>query len=764
MWEFLWPVFSPTVASMPPELFTLIRSYFLVLISFTLPPCIALFGTRQKHPYSKMPFALSLHFCILALTAASLHFFSFGWEKFVGVQSIAFLLTTLIVWQTFSKLQFRRAQYFSAPVFLGLSGIALLLSADLFFIMARQGWGLSSDLLSSSAYFRPPFNSDAQRTVALIQALIRGNLSPYLPQSNLVYQVFWHHLASHFVWPFSNAFAFAATSGVLLATALLVLITFLWTLALYRPAFLKHWKLGLLFLVIFFTHADLFGFLSSVFGNGKAGIEADWSYSPPFFRYFSLKLLLLTAPQHAAFFLPFLCFQLLRRFSPSSGLLCGFFFIFSVLCSPVLAVFLFGPLLCWKAMNRSLRARELFLISLGILICIPLHSAIFQFPLHTLFLRPGGSDSVLLAPALGWWLSPFWLLACGGGLSILFFVPSVRRRWNQETLGLCFLGGLLFFYLFTGIEIRRHFAMVLGVMLPLGIFRALPSPRRFANNFPYLRVALSIALLLHGYFLYCYLGKPSALDPKIAWQDYFRMNQEIHSHYPDLAVIAATSYELGLVKPILLQTATTFADALSAGVHGDVSSEKKELLAKVEQSGDILPYARALGYRALLWGPVEEKVWGERGRLRFFSKAKQVYRTGSVSLLTLTDLFEKHRTEIPFTFSYYPFVRAQRLREFGWLAEAREAYEEILRKETSAEAHFGLGLIAFQLKLISQAKSEATQAVDLEPESVDYRILLAQIFISESKRDEAQEILREALLLKPNEPRALKMLSSFSEF
>ena len=96
------------------------------------------------------------------------------------------------------------------PWFLGLTALVML---DLVAIYLRQGWGFDDGALISHAetYIRAPIHSDNFRNLFLIEALGRGDGSPFLAGSKLVYQLFWFHLATPLVVPLERALHLATS-------------------------------------------------------------------------------------------------------------------------------------------------------------------------------------------------------------------------------------------------------------------------------------------------------------------------------------------------------------------------------------------------------------------------------------------------------------------------------------------------------------------------------------------------------------------------
>ena len=97
-------------------------------------------------------------------------------------------------------------------------------------------------------------------------------------------------------------------------------------------------------------------------------------------------------------------------------------------------------------------------------------------------------------------------------------------------------------------------------------------------------------------------------------------------------MLAGFSTELGLELPLPLQVTSSFVIPLSASVHGKVNSTQAKLLKQVERQGSILPVAEALGYRMMLWGPVEESIWHPRVKERFIETRKETDGWGKSAL------------------------------------------------------------------------------------------------------------------------------------
>ena len=152
-----------------------------------------------------------------------------------------------------------------------------------------------------------------------------------------------------------------------------------------------------------------------------------------------------------------------------------------------------------------------------------------------------------------------------------------------------------------------------------------------------------ISLPFHAYFIFCYLGKPSLLDPAIPWQDYFAMNDVIRARFagePVLAAVQPGEGNVGLEKPVPMEVTTSFSMPYHTAAHVKLNQEQMVWFRRMNRSGETLAYAAPLGYRYTVWGPVEERVWGERNRRRFIDGNPALARTGSVSLHVIRDGLE----------------------------------------------------------------------------------------------------------------------------
>ena len=236
-------------------------------------------------------------------------------------------------------------------------------------------------------------------------------------------------------------------------------------------------------------------------------------------------------------------------------------------------------------------------------------------------------------------------------------------------------------YVYTMTELRRHFSMLAFFVAVTWLARFFPllAPR-FRQ-----RIAVATALIavaLHAYFLYCFVGKPNQLEATIPWRDYLAMREIVRDRFPNLPVLAAVHpTALGTVCPPVMEATTSFASPLSASVHTLIPQEKISPLGKIIMTGDAAPYGRRLGYRAILWGPAEAKVWGDKTRRRFIDDKGRLATAGAVSLYVLEDGWAASTETEKKKGGDFAYRLGHRFAVEGWRAEAIELYQLALKQE-----------------------------------------------------------------------------------
>jgi len=645
----------------------MLKAFTLITLAWALP-VILLLALNRRLKRADFFTGLALNIAYQSLLAGYLHLkLPFGAFKLGLIVLGAFVLTHLSL-RGFSA----RDRVPKKIWWIGLAALSTFTFFDLFVVLARQGW---EPLLGTGPYFRAPFNNDGERNVILIEALLRGTANPFLPHTKLTYQLLWHHAVAPMVALFPGPERFAAVCGAVLASGVTGFSILLWALSQVSPRFFLR-PAGWILAAVFLFNADLYHFLESLWVLGKPGIEADWSIPPLFIHYFPLKLTGLLSSQHL-FFLVWLSMYLAIRTS-----LRFFFFGLCWIASPPLFIFFFP---FYFLANRVQIPRHALVFVIACLI----HTLALGFAPWLLFTRQGVQRPQLW-DAAGWtWpLLPFAGFLVVGLLGLVIAITGAAL-WKQRKLSLAkgwegaifFLAIPLSHYVYTMQELRRHFALLAFFAALFWIIRYFPrlTPRLKS------RVALSclvVGAALHGYFLYCFLGKPNQIDVSIPWKDYLAMKETIRNRFPGLSTLAAVHpTALGTICPPIMETTTSFASPLSASVHTILTNDKIAPLKKIILAGDAAPYGKRLGYRAILWGPAEEKVWGEKTRARFIHAKAELAREGSVGLYWLHDSWEPWIEKEKKKGGDAAYRIAHRFAVESWRAEAVEYFHEALRDE-----------------------------------------------------------------------------------
>ncbi len=524
-------------------------------------------------------------------------------------------LILVVIIPTFPSLRrFRRNLMQSFPFL--IASLTLLCSIDDIYILSKQGWNADG-----VPYFRGPFNNDAERNVVLVNAAIRGTASPFFPNTVPIYQSLWIRWAAAYVAPFDSISNYSLVMGAHLITGMLLTFVLLSAMVHLRPSLLNQ---PLLFcgLALFLSfHTELMNLVVSLMRHGTWGIEPPWdnlSWNP--FSYYSSQFLALVSPQHALFFI-FLIPALLYQ-----NLLTVFM---AFLASPVLAVLFLVPCLFTFPKKKELLAIALVL-GMGYLV----YHFLFGYSPLLLFLRDSASTIEWgWGSWTTWRLLPLFPIASFGvmGLTIYFGFLS-KESWRSPYLRMIFVGGVLFNLFFTNLELARHFSMIAAILFSLW-FAKYFQEQKWVYGLPLFLIGLG----MHLYFVYFLTVPPSNLSPQAAWKDYFQMNKTIRKQFPQLNVFSAPSERLGLIKPIVMEATTGFCHPEQVEIYTLIPRTKKELWNKVWEGGPTrLPLqAKALGYQALEWGPVEEMEWGEPIRRLLVDEKKLMAVEGNVRLYRL---------------------------------------------------------------------------------------------------------------------------------
>lgn len=683
-----------------------------VVSFFALPPAILCWSVPRfrRHFFFTFPLALGFSLGVAGILSAAL--FSvvpYGWLKFSMVFGGSLALQTLFLSAVCQFSIFREKKFFNARAVVALSLLSILVSLDTGFILQKQGY---SDV-PGKTYFRPPLHDDTIRHVIVTNSLLRGGDSPLLAGEKYLYQLTWHHLSAVFVSLLPEGDTrYPQIGGISTATAILFSFILMWAFYLLRPAWAMRFWPATLLIILMFTHVDMYHFIASAFEQGKWGIEADWSYAPnSYFRYlrhFSLKLIMLTAPQHAVFFLLLTLFLIFdngygfrRTWRPLFSLLT---FLPLFIYSPIIAGFFFSIYWTFKSLLVAMRPREFaHIVGVAFLSMAAgwlVHKGLYGFWPHALMDRPGTSVLVFFnrewQEVLQVVLGPFGATGVVGLLAYALFSRGRRRElWPYAVV---FLGFFVYYVLVTDVEVRRHYSMVVAFGIVFLFAFELPAFAQIRRQLSLKRVGLVcavLAILFHGYFIYSYTGKPSITDPNIPWKDYFALNRLLQSKYPKMPVVGAVDpHGTGIDYPIVQEVTASFSMPLHVAVHTKVPPEKFKTLVKIMNTGDVAPYARRLGYRAIIWGPVEQRFWGEKVKKRFIDESKLMARTGSVALYRLTDkLVDRLDPEAKETAAFY-YKAAQTFADERWFPEALGYYYRAIELDPNhVQANMGLGKV-----------------------------------------------------------------------
>jgi hypothetical protein len=552
-----------------------------------------------------------------------------------------------------------------------LAIMAVLPSA---YIYIHQGY-----FPDGSSFFSPGISNDQLRNSNLIAALAEKRQSVYFPNSELIYQVAWHQGVA-------NATAFLAAPdvsslpralGASLVTGALCYASILWLIVVLRGQRLALWGLVLI-AALALSEADVAGAIATLLKAGRVGIAADGTSllgSP--YRYFSLALVTITAPQHATFFIPCALAAALSYRGNLAGLsapletatIPGLAFAAVAGATDPILLMLAGVPIGAALLLLSVGDGRRFLRVCGggigvVLGAAILHQVFLGFSVADLFLRPrltgaGSGFGIDLFGHVGRFatfrrlafIMPESLGVVGAVFGAALVVAAVTQpRRLLDPLPIAGLLGLLIWNLvFVGNEIQRHFSMIGAVMAVVGIGLLLP-PRliglqRLALNAGML-LAMGAALYLHSNFTRRFAVVGKSLPAAAAWPDYFCVGKLIRERYPGLAVVTRTPDNFEL--PIAVEFTTAMVWSQIAFVHQRVSDAdaaifdqlnsrdsdtfKQSAAAKPQEVRGIL---LQLGFKGLLWGPVEEAGWGPAVRQALVGSDAPLASCGQVSLYAL---------------------------------------------------------------------------------------------------------------------------------
>jgi hypothetical protein len=240
------------------------------------------------------------YFAFLATSAVAYKILPFGWLKLVASTVAAAGIASLVQ----SRLPIvSEAIDTGRRTVIAVVGLALLSVSSDAFIFSRQGFSWED----RTSLFAAAFAGDIQRDTDVVGGLLRENQSVFFPRSRFTYQVLWHHAAANVVsvmpWNFT---IFRYVLGATLATGFLFYVIVYWLAITLRPKLSASPLAAGVVVTLAATDADLYNALFSWLRDGRVGLAADASTRvESAFRYFSNKLITLSSPQHATFFILF---------------------------------------------------------------------------------------------------------------------------------------------------------------------------------------------------------------------------------------------------------------------------------------------------------------------------------------------------------------------------------------------------------------------------------------------------------------------------
>jgi hypothetical protein len=532
---------------------------------------------------------------------------------------------------------------------------------------------------SGETFFAPGI-TDQLRNANLIAALAENRQSVYFPNSDLIYQIAWHHAVANAtaLLPSPELSWLPRSLGASLVTGALCYASILWVVVVLRGRHLSFF--GLLFVsALALSDADIAGALWTLVKAGHLGIAANGlTVLRTPYRYFSIALTTITAPQHASFFIVCsLSAALLYRSgliglsdSRKTAVIPGFIFTaIAGVINPILFVLAAVPIggaVLLLSVGESRKIFLTFICSAGVVVgALVLHQLFLNFSIIELFTRPlvtesaSGPFGVDLFGEDGefWTLRrlPALIPEALGCVGLVFGIALVMAAFTQprrllDPLPVAWILGLLTWNLiFVETEIQRHFSMVAVVMALVGIGLLLPRTFVFLRWFNVGFVAVAgIALFLHSYSVHSFAHRGHSLPMVVSWPDYFCVGNLIRAKYPGLSVVTRTPDDLYL--PIAAEFTTAMVWSQVAFVHqrvGDADAAifdrinsgndqhlfKRNVLTRPQQTLDAL---LRLGFNGLVWGPIEENSWGPKVREALTSPAGFLGSCGRVSLYALS--------------------------------------------------------------------------------------------------------------------------------
>jgi hypothetical protein len=614
-----------------------LSAFAFSLLCFLVPPCLSLLGAgRWANGGSRhLPLALAIHFAVLGMAGMLIaRAFGFGPVQLAVAVALAAGVTALALRAGIPPGGTGAAGSDDpAPqggaLFLAMVVLAVLSVGDLAVIFSYQGWENEGGV----NYFHYPMNDDGERNVVLVRALERDRASPFIPNADLIYPAFWHNLAALLLQPLAVRVGFPQVAGVTLATAVVFFIAIYAVALKERPDLARHWPLAVIVLLLTATHADLYNMALGLILRRTPGIEADYSqYTLLFFKSFSPKLVAIVTPQHASFMIFLLTLTLLRHgrvprqerrsLVGECLLVCA-----GVVASPILAALTFPLVYGLSALGRFRQGSRQGLEVLGralllMLVAFAVFSLVYGFTPLALVDRPnaaaGTIETLGTYPTVKLLFLPLAFVGIFGvtGLLVSLWWLFGDNRLRTQLLSfwplLLISGTLLFYYGISSKEINRHWSMVAATAGPIVLVLCLPAWQTLRSRLTLQIVCVAgviAALLLHAFFVVRFTLGPSYVDPQVAWGDYLCMNDVIEERFPNLPVAAALGH--GLRFPLAARvTISASFEHNSAAVHSRLDAEQARIEEAVVGGEPLIDHAVALGYAAVVWGPVEDDAWG----------------------------------------------------------------------------------------------------------------------------------------------------------
>ncbi len=639
----------------------MILAFLFSLIYLLIPAGLSLLTVSRSWRFVSLHFPLALAINLALAGSFGLlinRLFGLGEVQSFAVLALAFGCTAVIVRGTFGPGERRQSQKdagarFPVWVPLAILALAILSVADLAIIFGQQGW----ETEGGTNYFRNPMNTDGERNVVLVRALERGTASPFIPNSELIYAYFWHNLAALILTPVVREITFPDVMGVTLATAVAFFIMIYAAVLKERPSLVRNWPLAAAVFIIASTHADIYHVLGGMVTSQSLGMQADNSTPLTYFKTFSPKILAMTSPQHATFMILllgvyFLKYGRLKPAAPMRTVSEAILVSGGVAASPVLAGIAFPLIYGLPALKRLRHSAGQSMRTLGSALALMagsfvIFTGLYGFSPLVYIDRPAAIAESVSIPGVESIEKIVFLplmfvgiLGVTGVLvSLLLSYRVVRSRSFVLTFWPLFLltGTLAFYYVISSNELNRHWSIVAATIGPIVLARCLPAWRIIRSK-PALQIlcagAVFLALVWHAPFVSLFTLKENSLARHVPWQDYLCMNQVIEKRHPGLPVVAAVGHGLFFPLAARVTTSSAFGDQTVA-VHSRLTAKQREIYEKVKAGEAVIDHAVALGYSALIWGPVEDLVWGADRAARYARPDLRMAACGSVGLYRL---------------------------------------------------------------------------------------------------------------------------------